>query len=270
MKAVKIQQNQPLYVFRAACLTLLMLCWCAPAIGEDLWIPMDDGLMTMKKVIPKTTEWRRMSIHGIRIDLQSHDFKILRPAEGKVDAVSSMVERSQAIAGINGSFFFEDLSPMGLLISEGIQSNGLRKVDWGVFFIDQNGNADLIHTRDWTQNKKAEFAIQTGPRLVVNGKPLTFRDSMARRSAICVLDGNTVALLATDNAVLMRDLAVFLSRPESMGGMGCRNALNLDGGSSTHFVVPGKNPSFGVSGFDRVPVAIGVFKKPVKSPDQRP
>lgn len=226
--------------------------------------------MTMQKVVPKTTEWRRMSIHGLRIDLKSHNFRILRPTQGKVDTVSNMVERANALAGINGSFFFENLDPMGLLISDGVESNGLRKVDWGVFFIDSNGRADLIHTRDWNGEKKAHFAIQTGPRLVVNGKPLTFRDSMARRSAICVLDGHTVALLATDNAVLMRDLAVFLSRPESMGGMGCRNALNLDGGSSTHFVVPGKKPAFGVSGFDRVPVAIGVFRKEAKSTDQRP
>jgi len=267
MNSFPTQQGNHLKWLRSILLVGLALLWSVPVQAEGKWESMGEGLMGMQKVIPKSAEWRRMSIHALRIDLKTHQLKILRPAQGKVASVSAMVDKSEALAGINGSFFFEDLSPMGLLISEGVSSNPLRKVDWGVFYVEKAGRANLIHTRDWSEKKRVDFAIQTGPRLVVDGKPLTFRDSMARRSAVCVIDGDTVVLLATDNAVMMRDLAVFLSRPESMGGMGCRSALNLDGGSSTHFVVPGEK-GFGVHGFDRVPVGIGVFKSTVSPSSQ--
>ena len=38
-------------------------------------------------------------------------------------------------------------------------------------------------------------------------------------------------------------------------------SLNLDGGSSTHLVIGEKGGSSGVTGFDHVPVGIGVFKR---------
>jgi len=232
------------------------------AIAELTWEPLQSGLMNTRQVIPKSDKTRRIAFQAVRINLHLFEFKIVRPATGKAASVATMLERTKALAGINGSFFFEDLSPMGLLISEGVQSNGLRKVDWGVFVVHKaNKRAQLINTQQWKNGQNVEFAIQTGPRLVVDGKPLTFKDSMARRSALCVLDDHTVVMLATENAVLMRDLAVFLSQPVPSGGMGCRQALNLDGGSSTHLVIrePGGLP--GVSGFDHVPVGIGIFPR---------
>jgi len=230
--------------------------------AELTWEPLQSGLMNTRQVIPKSDDTRRIAFQAVRINLHQFELKIVRPAKGKAASVATMLERTKALAGINGSFFFEDLSPMGLLISEGLQSNDLRKVDWGVFFVEKTKKrARLIHTRKWKNGQGVEFAIQTGPRLVVDGKPLTFRDNMARRSALCVIDDHTVVMLATENAVLMRDLAVFLSQPVAMGGMGCRHALNLDGGSSTHLVIrePGGLP--GVSGFDYVPVGIGIFSR---------
>ena len=230
--------------------------------ADSNWKPLPSGLFNLQRVIPKTKDSRRIAFQAVRVDVNQFEFKTLRPKNGKVSSVATMAKEYNALVGINGSFFLEDMSPMGLLISEGVESNGIRKVDWGVFYVSKGGeSANLIHTRQWKKGKKVEFAIQTGPRLVVDGKPLTFRDSMARRSILCIQNDQTVVMLATENAVLMRDLAVFLSRSKGEGGLGCEQALNLDGGSSTHLVIDEKGASSGVTGFDHVPVGIGVFKR---------
>lgn len=243
------------------------VCWITLVLSPSLsladspWTALRDGLEVSVRTLPKSEESRRLVVHALRVDLTKSSLQLLRPKKGRVDYVSAMRADSGAEAAINGSFFLEDQTPLGLLISEGVESNPLRKVDWGVFSIGSSGEASLVHTRDWKSSKGVQFAIQAGPRLVVNGKPLTFRDSMARRSALCLINSKTLIIVATENAVFMKDMADFLARSTSRGGMGCRYALNLDGGSSTHFVVPGKAHKVGVRGFDTVPVAIGVFPR---------
>lgn len=226
---------------------------------EGAWKSIETGLNARQ--IEASSGGKKLHLHLLRVDTTRFEFRALRPLTEKIDSVASMVKRSGAVAGINGSFFFENLEPMGLLISEGIQSHSLRKVDWGVFSLTHSGRAALVHTREWKKPKEIAFAIQTGPRLVVDQEPLTFRDNYARRSALCILAPTTVMVVGTSNAVRMRDLAVFLSKPQKDGGLGCTQALNLDGGSSTHFVMPRGAEEMGIHGFDRVPVGIGIFPR---------
>ena len=226
---------------------------------EGAWKPIETGLNARQ--IEASSGGKKLHLHLLRVDTRRFEFRALRPLSEKIDSVASMVKRSGAVAGINGSFFFENLEPMGLLISEGIQSHSLRKVDWGVFSLTHSGRAALVHTREWKKQEEIAFAIQTGPRLVVDQQPLTFRDNYARRSALCILAPTTVMVVGTSNAVRMRDLAVFLSKPKKDGGLGCIQALNLDGGSSTHFVMPRGAEEMGIHGFDRVPVGIGIFPR---------
>lgn len=241
---------------------VLLVGLTAPSVSaakEGTWKPIETGLNARQMEV--SSEGKKLHLHLLRIDTSRFEFRALRPSDEKVDSVASMVRRSGALAGINGSFFFENLEPMGLLISEGVQSHSLRKVDWGVFSVTYSGRADLVHTREWKKQKEIAFAIQTGPRLVVDEQPLTFRDNYARRSALCILAPTSVVIVGTSNAVRMRDLAVFLSKPKKDGGLGCIQALNLDGGSSTHFIMPKGAEEMGIHGFDRVPVGIGIFPR---------
>ena len=226
---------------------------------ESKWQSVFPGMDVRR--VERVSSGQELRLHLIRVDTGKFEFRALRPSSGKVDSVLNLVQSSGALAGINGSFFFENLDPMGLLISQGVKSHSLRRVDWGVFSLSKKGEAELVHTRDWTGENGVSFAIQTGPRLVVDGKPLTFRDSFARRSALCIVSPRTVVIVGTSNSVRMRDLAVVMSQPESAGGLGCVQALNLDGGSSTHMVMPKRSEVMGVHGFDRVPVGIGVFPR---------
>ena len=176
-------------------------------------------------------------------------------------SVETLVRESGATAAINGSFFLDDGTPLGLLISKGKQIGPVRNVDWGVFLLDGNGHPSLVHARDWKHSPDVQFALQSGPRLVVEGKALTFKPNIARRSAICIRKNDTILLVATARPMTLLELANLLQRKQSEGGLECHGALNLDGGSSTQLILPGAPRDFGIRQGDRVPIAIGVFPK---------
>jgi len=94
-------------------------------------------------------------------------------------------------------------------------------------------------------------AIGGGPRLVANGKPYVtsaterFRSDVAQgaapRSAVGILPNGDVMFAAVDGrqagysvGMTLGELALFLTQ------LGCKDAMNLDGGGSTTFVVDGR------------------------------
>jgi exopolysaccharide biosynthesis protein len=77
--------------------------------------------------------------------------------------------------------------------------------------------------------------IQGIPRLVVDGKVPALKQQLAERSAACA-EGSVVTLVVSTKAETTA-FARFLADSSEKGGLGCVNALNLDGGSSTQLVV---------------------------------
>jgi len=94
-------------------------------------------------------------------------------------------------------------------------------------------------------------AIGGGPRLVANGKPYVtsttehFRSDVAQgaapRSAVGILPNGDALFIAVDGrqpgysaGMTLGELALFLIK------LGCKEAMNLDGGGSTTFVVDGR------------------------------
>jgi uncharacterized protein YigE (DUF2233 family) len=135
-----------------------------------------------------------------------------------------------------------------------------------VLSIDRRGEAKLSHTREWKGGPSVEFAVQAGPRLVVDGEILTFKPNFARRSALCVPSPGKITLVATAGPVVLDDFAAFLAADVASGGLGCRDALNLDGGPSTQLHVDRAGSPVGVQGRDEVPVFVGVFARGAATP----
>jgi uncharacterized protein YigE (DUF2233 family) len=77
------------------------------------------------------------------------------------------------------------------------------------------------------------MAIQAGPRLVVNGKVPKLKSEISQKTAIGINRKGEVILLTTLYPFSVNELAKLMAKPESKGGLGCRYALNLDGGSSS-------------------------------------
>lgn len=138
----------------------------------------------------------------------------------------------QARVVINGGFFGSQGEVLGLRASRGKRWAKLRTADWGVFFV-REARPGLVHTQKARELGPVEFAVQCGPRLIVDGNRLHLREAEARRTVIGSDRAGQIVLLATPEAIGLNELSDLLARPETSGGLGLTHALNLDGGPST-------------------------------------
>lgn len=172
----------------------------------------------------------------------------------------SFRERSGAIAAVNGHFFDPSYKPLGLLVSDGKELSRLRRVDHGIFTI-ADGKPGLQHAKRYTAPADLEFAIECGPRLVVDGKAVDLKQSRARRTALAYDAEGRVLVVASTGVVTLRDLATVLARPAAAGGLGAIGALNLDGGSSTMFDLASRGRRISIRSAVQVPVGVFVAQR---------
>jgi len=158
---------------------------------------------------------------------------------------------------VNGGFFLPDRSPLGLVISDGVKLNPLRRADWGVFYIAR-GRPHIVHTRDFKESDAISQAIQSGPRLVADGRPFKLKRQTARRTAIAIDAAGRILLVFTlVGSPLASDLAEILRRQEPEGA-GARFALNLDGGPSSQAYVETGGMHLRLDGGWPVPTAVAL------------
>ncbi len=207
-----------------------------PALADPDWLTLAPGL-AYRDLKPKGPLGIAVRLHVFKVDLRYYDLRIAdaRRREGrKVATVEELATESDAHLALNGTFFDPSLRPLGLLISGGEELNPLRRADWGVFFI-KDEKAGLVHSRAWRKAPvpDVDFAIQVGPRLVVQGKPLKLKAQVARRAALGILpSGEVVAVVSRGAPVESNLLARTMAAPRSKGGLGCTHALMMDGGPS--------------------------------------
>jgi len=100
-----------------------------------------------------------------------------------------------------------------------------------------------------------EIALQVGPRLVVHGKTLKFKPSLARRSGIGIRQDGNILVVATEKELTMEEFAkLFLE-------LDCPDALNLDGGGSTQLNVQHNGFKLDIPGPSLITNALTVFPR---------
>ena len=109
-----------------------------------------------------------------------------------------------------------------------------------------------------TDDAAHRLVVQGIPRLVVGGKIQPLKPQLAERTAVCAKD--SVVVLVVSTKVETTAFARFLADPPDQGGLGCRDALNLDGGPSTQLVVKLPALSLSVPGGWGVPNALVVLR----------
>jgi hypothetical protein len=183
----------------------------------------------------------------------------LLPAPGGRARVDAIAPRDDVIA-TNASFFDEAGKTMGLAIDGGRSLGGRRLARWAAFVMDGE--------RAWIDRGSAldaaavhDVVVQGLPRLVVAGAVPRLKPQRAMRTAICVARAHVV-LLVTTSSVDATELARFLAAPAAQGGIGCEEALNLDGGSSTQLVARWGGFVAHVDGAWGVPNALVVTPRP--------
>ena len=145
------------------------------------------------------------------------------------------------VAAMNAGMYDPGLAPVGLYVENGRELKAANTASGegnfhlkpnGIFFV-AGGKAGVMETVAYLKRKpQAEFATQSGPMLVINGRihPRITEDGPSKkiRNGVGVRDPNTVMFAISDEPV---SFGVFarLFRDE----LGCRDALFLDGSISS-------------------------------------
>jgi uncharacterized protein YigE (DUF2233 family) len=204
--------------------------------GHAAWRELSPGLAY------RLLETDGAYFHLVKVDPARHELRVAdaRRAGRKVATVDELAREADAAVAVNGTFFDENLRPLGLVMSEGKELNPLRNVSWwAALVVRDGGKAEILTTAQLTaldpeERRKLRFAMQVGPRTVVAGRVLKLKNQTAARTAACVLPTGEVVLLATEiEPVESNALARWMSLKEGEGGVGCDAGLMLDGGSST-------------------------------------
>jgi uncharacterized protein YigE (DUF2233 family) len=154
---------------------------------------------------------------------------------------------------MNAGMYGEDFRPIGLYIEDGRQVKKLNRRNGGgnfhlkpngVFYI-ADGKPGVMETEAFSKSGlKPDFASQSGPMLVVNGKlhPKFSANgtSRKRRNGVGIDEkGNAVFVISEDPVTFYEFARLFRD------GLNCRNALFFDGSISSLYARElGRNDSF--------------------------
>ncbi len=162
-------------------------------------------------------------------------------------------DAKQLAFAMNAGMFGEDLKPIGLYVENGKQARKINRRNGsgnfhlkpnGVFYVS-GGEAGVLETEAYVKKGvKPDFATQSGPMLVINGKiHPKFAEtgpSKKRRNGVCAPAPGEVAFAITEGVVNFHAFARLFRN-----GLACQNALFLDGSvSSLHAPELGRSDSF--------------------------
>ena len=234
------------------------------ATSGPSWSELEPGISYAELKVLSDKVRPQGTLHAFRVDLRTHRLVPIdaRTETRKRATVSTLAQESAAPLIINGTYFDERARPLGLLIGQGHTYNVLRRADWGVFYVKE-GKASLVHTTEWKKKpiEAPEFAIQVGPRCVIKRNPVKLKPQVARRAALGIQGDGRVVIVVSSNELLSADLARSMATPELEGGLGCTDAVMLDGGGSAQLWATLGERRWRISGAWPVPNAVAVKRR---------
>lgn len=200
-------------------------------------------------------------IHVIRINLNYNFFSIItaRELSQKSAEIVEYIRKTDGLIAINGGFFDKAYKPLGLRISERQYKVQKKPISWwGIFYIINN-KPKIINMKDFKEDRQIDFAIQAGPRLLINRKIPALKSGIAERSALGITKNNEIIVIVTENAPMSTITLAGIMRSSPLN---CYDALNLDGGSSSQLYAKIDDFRLHVQGFSSISDAIVVRALP--------
>lgn len=238
----------------------IWVCCVPVSFAQSPWQTIAPGVEYIDKQ-NFLTPWSHLHIFRIQLGVNTLDLISANDKGLKQAFVNELASSSPALITVNGGFFDKDFRPLGLRIQNQQQKQALKPISWwGVFYI-KDGKA-FIKRASQMQGPLSgiEFAIQSGPRLLVAGKIPSLKPGRDERTALGITAEGAIIMVVTENApITTTELAEVMKAPPILA----KYALNLDGGSSTQVYVnlPGLN--LDLHGFAMV--ADAVIVKPKKN-----
>ena len=191
---------------------------------------------------------------GARFDIVPADDKTLIKT-------TDLAARTGAVAAINGSFFNmkapygsvnylrvdgKELAPNALDSYE--NPGGGRSTRQTAAVVSWQGGLYVVKAdvlRSWEKYLAAEDVVTTGPLLLIDGQaePVVadkFNTNRHPRTAVGRRPDGTVLLVVADGRNAQAAGLSMSELQQVMAALGCRDAVNLDGGGSTTMVVRGQ------------------------------
>ncbi len=211
-------------------ITLLMIFFNTQLCAG--WKKISPGIEYQDMSPHYLSDWSH--IHLFKISVGKYEFKLVNHQQLGVrfPSIEQYAKFKNAPLAFNGGFFDLRHRPLGLRISESKQTNAFKNISWWGVFRIQHQTASIESAKNFKLYPIPEFAIQSGPRLIIDKHIPSLRPGYAERTALCVLSNDEIAVIITQNfPMTLKQLAITLQGPP----LNCQNALNLDGGSSTQF-----------------------------------
>jgi len=173
--------------------------------------------------------------HAFKIDLDVAELRLIPAGDPPLRrTVEQIVAPYPVVVAANASFFDTEGRAMGVAVDEGRVMVPSNRRAWGALVIDGT-QARIVLGADIQDPRGHRLIVQGLPRLVVEGRVLQLKPQVAERTAVCA--GGNIVVLVVSTRVDATAFARFLADPPDRGGLGCGDALNLDGGPSTQLVV---------------------------------
>jgi uncharacterized protein YigE (DUF2233 family) len=192
------------------------------------------------------------------IDLRRYEIRLFwkgpnDEAFGSFERLRDTPEGAKLVFAMNAGMYQEDLSPVGLYVENGRELKKANNANGpgnfhlkpnGVFFVSGRTAGVLETGRYLKERPRADYATQSGPMLVINGRihPKISDNGISRkiRNGVGVRDKTTAIFAISEQPVTFGEFAR-LFRDE----LGCPNALFLDGSISSLYA-PGLRRSDGL------------------------
>jgi uncharacterized protein YigE (DUF2233 family) len=239
-----------LYVSLCCC----FMSFCFQTHANNRWQQVSPGIeyIDMKNYL---TPWSH--IHVFRIQLATHQFSLIRASDLGLQQgfVGELAVQQGVKIAVNGGFFDSKFRPLGLRVHQSQKLNPLKQISWwGVFYI-RDGQAYIRRASDFEMQSDTQFAIQSGPRLLVAGHIPPLKPGRDERTALGITQKGAVVIVVTENAPLTTsELAELMRRAPILA----TDALNLDGGSSTQLWTNMPKLHLDIHGFSMVADAVVV------------
>lgn len=240
------------WVLRTLC-AILITNFAIPPVFADNWQVLAPGISYRDLDNHLLAPWSHT--HVFRINLKSNqlDLVMANDLSQPHASIDEFAHHSHALIGINGGFFDEKYNPLGLRVSNKAEHNPLKRISWwGIFYI-KNKTPHISSLMAYDSHEPIDFAVQSGPRLIIDGHIPSLKPGRAERTALGITANGQVIILVTENTpITTTDLAkIMRSAP-----LHCVNALNLDGGSSSQLSAKIGSFHVNVHGFANVADAI--------------
>lgn len=222
-----------------------------------------------KAELPLGPNKTKATLHFFKFSSKTHELKVIDQGtdqKPRYTDLASAMRANGCIAGCNGGFFQRDGKPLGLVVSNGLAqgvNNQKSSLTSGTIYVEK-GSISLVRTTAFSK-KTAPMprqVLQTGPFLVEDGQSTRGLSNrkFARRTVLATDNQGNWAILYTPPTTLSQ-LGDVLAKSGAINGFTIRQAINLDGGSSSGLWVNKENQPLYFHEVRKVRNFLGVTRK---------